>query len=231
MTWRRNKLANLEGWFVESALVTDEKIDQFNRRLDELVPQRALDIDKRYAEGVDIAQLNDVAVWWSQQVLDWNEFKSIEEFIRLQAVDLLDKPALYAADVVTIEPASRIINPHVDTPHRFAQWNFDRRLLAVQFIIALNHTDSENGSTGLVDYSHFDNFPIHYCYSGLYNEYFLKNFYQPSLPKGSVLCYNSRTLHSSMPNFTNDPRSVLLIQYCESDIVDQLRSIDNIWSK
>lgn len=231
MTWRRNKLTDLEGWFVEPVFVPIEKINQFNLRLDDLVPQRALDVDKQYAEGAAIAQLNDVAVWWSQQVLDWIEFQSIEESTRHLAVDLLTEPVLYAADVVTIEPTGRIINPHVDSPHRFEQWNFDRRLLSVQCIVALNDTNGDNGATGLVNYSHYDNFPINYCYSGLYNEYFLKNFYQPVLAKGSLLCYNSRTLHSSMPNFTNDPRSVLLIQYCESDIVGELRSIDNIWSK
>jgi ectoine hydroxylase-related dioxygenase (phytanoyl-CoA dioxygenase family) len=226
----RKKLIHGKGWLLKKSYINESLIDTFYDRIDRLGPRRAIDINKKYAEGAGILDLDKLAIWWSQQVLDWAEFQSIEKITFDLVRNILLDPRLYAADVVTIEPGSNIINPHVDTPHRFPEWNFDQRLLALQLIIPLHDIDSKSGSTGLVDQSQLENYPIDDCYQGKYNQMFLDLVKQPKMPKGSVLCYNARLLHSSMPNPSNRPRKALLIHYCESSIIKPLRSIDNIWS-
>jgi ectoine hydroxylase-related dioxygenase (phytanoyl-CoA dioxygenase family) len=226
----RKKLIYGKGWLLKKSYIKDSLIDIFYDRIDRLGPRRAIDINKNYAEGAGILDLGKLAIWWSQQVLDWPEFQSIEKITFDLVRSILLDPRLYAADVVTIEPGSNIINPHVDTPHRFPEWNFDQRLLALQLIIPLHDIDSKSGSTGLVDQSQLENYPIDDCYQGKYNQSFLDLVKQPKMPKGSVLCYNARLLHSSMPNPSTRPRKALLIHYCESSIIKALRSIDNIWS-
>ncbi len=226
----RKKLIHGKGWLLKKSYIGESLIDTFYDRIDRLGPRRAIDINKKYAEGAGILDLDKLAIWWSQQVLDWAEFQSIEKITFDLVRNILLDPRLYAADVVTIEPGSNIINPHVDTPHRFPEWNFDQRLLALQLIIPLHDIDSKSGSTGLVDQSQLENYPIDDCYQGKYNQLFLDLVKQPKMPKGSVLCYNARLLHSSMPNPSSRPRKALLIHYCESSIIKPLRSIDNIWS-
>lgn len=226
----RKRLTDGKGWLLKKSHINDSLIDAFYDRIDRLGPRRAIDINKNYAEGAGILDLGTLAIWWSQQVLDWPEFQSIEKITFDLVRNILLDPRLYAADVVTIEPGSNIINPHVDTPHRFPEWNFDRRLLALQLIIPLHDIDSKSGSTGLVDQSQLEDYPIDACYQGKYNQVFTDLVKQPKMPKGSVLCYNARLLHSSMPNPSKRPRKALLIHYCESSIIKPLRSIDNIWS-
>ena len=226
----REKLTNGKGWLLEKSYINENLIDNFYARIDRLGPRRAIDINKNYAEGAGILALGNLAIWWSQQVLDWPEFLPIEKQTYTLVRGILSDPRLYAADVVTIEPGSDIINPHVDTPHRFPEWNFDRRLLALQLIIPLHDIDSKSGSTGLIDQSQLEDYPIEDCYQGKYNQIFMDLVKQPKMPKGSVLCYNARLLHSSMPNPSKRPRKALLIHYCESSIIKSLRSIDNIWS-
>lgn len=230
MTRERRNLTYGKGWLLKKSYVNETLIDAFYAGIGQLGPRRAIDIDKKYAEGDGIIGLGNLAIWWSQQVLDWPEFQAIEKITFDLVCGILLDPKLYAADVVTIEPGSTVVNPHVDTPHRFSEWNFDRRLLALQLIISLHDIDSSSGSTGLVSQSQLEDYPINDCYQGKYDEFFAELVHQPIMPKGSVLCYNARLLHSSMPNLRARPRKALLIHYCESEIVEPLRAIDNIWS-
>ena len=41
--------------------------------------------------------------------------------------------------------------------------------------------------------------------------------------------YNCRLLHSSMPNPTDSKRPAILMNYLDSDIIDEVRTMDNIW--
>ena len=141
----------------------------------------------------------------------------------------LPKAEWYASDIVTINAGSTWINPHVDTPHRFKKYNFNKNFLGIQAIVSLYDLDKTNGATGIVPKSQMVNYNIDFCYQGMYDGFFKANSIQPSLPKGSVLLYNSRVLHSSMPNPTKQNRPALLLNYLDSSIIEDVRSLDNIW--
>lgn len=218
-----------EGYLFFERGIPEDLIDSINSKLDTLRMVRASSSGKIYAEGDKIKDLPDVSVWWSQMVMDWPEVKLINDFLITRVDKELDNAVLYASDIVTINGDSKWVNPHVDTPHRFKQWNNDTRLLGIQCIISLQDTTPEMGSTGFVPNSHEPDWDIDLCYNGAYNKYFYDFCEQKDMPKGSVLMYNCRLLHSSMPNYLKEPRPMLLLNYLNSDIMDEVKKYDNIW--
>jgi ectoine hydroxylase-related dioxygenase (phytanoyl-CoA dioxygenase family) len=96
--------------------------------------------------------------------------------------------------------------------------------------VSLQDTTPEMGATGFVPNSHEPDWDIDLCYNGAYNKYFWDFHEQRYMPKGSVLMYNCRLLHSSMPNYFPEPRPMLLLNYLNGDIMEDVKKIDNIWS-
>ena len=218
-----------DGYVILEDIIPHSLLDTFYSKVDVLHPVRASSNDKTYAEKGDILNLPDIAVWWSQLVMSWPEVENIHNIIYPIIKECIPKAHWYASDTVFIEPHSKWVNPHVDTPHRFDTWNKDKRLLGIQCIVPLFDLDMHNGATGLVPKSQLKDFPIDMCYKGYYNGYFNRNFIQPTVTKGSVLLYNCRLLHSSMPNPTDTKRPAILHNYLDSDIITELRTMDNIW--
>lgn len=225
-----NDLTEGEGYLFLENVVPHELIDSINSKLDTLYPVRASSSGKVYKEREDIKTLPDISVWWSQMVMDWPEVNTINDILLPRVSEELAAAHFYASDIVTINGDTKLVNPHVDTPYRFKQWNMDERLLGVQCIIALQDTDPEQGATGFVPNSHIPDWDIDLCYNGAYNKYFYDFCEQKYMPKGSVLMYNCRLLHSSMPNYLPNPRPMLLLNYLNGDIVEDVTKLDNFWS-
>lgn len=217
------------GYVMTQRLISENIIDSILAKAHLLTPVRASSSTMQYAEGAAIKDLPDVSVWWSQMVMDWPEVIEIEKIINPLVEHFLKNLTWYTSDIVTIEPKTNWINPHVDTPHRFKEWNTDPSMLGLQCIVALQDTGRANGATGIVPGSQAFNWDIEKCYAGEYTSYFKSQYIQPTMPKGSVIMYGSRLLHSSMPNFSDKPRPALLLNYLRSDIVEEVRRQDNIW--
>lgn len=218
------------GYLFLENIISSELIDSINDKLDTLYPVRATSSGKTYAEYDDIKDLSDISYWWSQMVMDWPEVMAINDLLLPKISEKLENAVWYASDIITINGDTKLVNPHVDTPHRFKQWNMDPRLLGIQCIVSLQDTTPEMGSTGFVPYSHEPDWDIDMCYNAAYNKYFWDFHEQLYMPKGSVLMYNCRLLHSSMPNYLPEPRPMLLLNYINGDIMEDVKKIDNIWS-
>jgi ectoine hydroxylase-related dioxygenase (phytanoyl-CoA dioxygenase family) len=223
-------LIEQDGYMILEDVIPHNLLDSFNSKIDTLHIVRASSSEKVYAERGEISNLPDISVWWSQLIMDFPEVIEMNNIISEVVSECINDSVWYASDTVIINPKSEWVNPHVDTPHRFTKWADDRRLLGIQCIAPLYDLNSENGATGLVPKSQNKNFAIDMCYKGYYNGYFSRNYVQPSVNKGSVLMYNCRLLHSSMPNPTSQQRPAILFNYIDGDIVDELKTIDNIWN-
>ena len=224
-----NELIDGPGYVITEKIIPDELIDALTSKLHMLHPVRASSSNKVYAEGSAIKDLPNIAVWWSQLVMDWPEVKAIEEIVSTYVKKYIPAAIFYNSDIVVIEGNTDWFNPHIDTPHRFSKWNLDKRFLGVQTVVPLFNIDKTSASTGLVPHSQKLNFDINECYAGEHNEWFWQNHIQPDLPKGCVLLFNSRLLHSSMPNPLETSRPALLLNYLDSSIIDEVKAIDNIW--
>ena len=219
-----------EGYKVLPSFIPRHLIASFKSKLKDLYPVRASSSKKVYAERDDIKNLEDISVWWSQLVDAWPESiaiqKLIDPIIKSHFINLTS----YSNDVVFIKNGSTWVNPHIDTPHRFEKYNYDNRLLGIQCIVSLDHLNKDSGSTGLVPYSQKRDFNIQECYNGAYDRWFRENAIQPDMPTGSLLFYNCRILHSSMPNPKDKERPALLYNYLDRSILEEVKSMDNIWA-
>jgi ectoine hydroxylase-related dioxygenase (phytanoyl-CoA dioxygenase family) len=219
-----------EGYKVLPSFIPRDLISDFKKRLKDLYPVRASSSKKVYAERDDIKNLEDISVWWSQMISDWPESLAIQKLLNPLIQTHFPRLDTYANDVVFIKNQSVWVNPHIDTPHRFKKYNYDQRLLGIQCIISLDHINKNSASTGLVPYSQKRDFDIDKCYNGDYDRWFVENAVQPDMPTGSLLFYNCRILHSSMPNPQDIERPALLYNYLDRSIVDDVKKLDNIWA-
>lgn len=224
-----NSLVDGPGYEIEKNKLPMDFIEKINEKLHLCYPVRASSKEKIYAEKEEIKNLPDISVWWSQTVMDWPEVKHIANIVEHYVKAYLPNSIWYSSDIVMIEGNSKWFSPHVDTPHRFAKYNYNKELLGVQVIVALQDMNKYTASTGIIPHSQKQDFNINLCYNGGFNEYFLKNLIQPDLPKGSFLFYNCRVLHSSMPNPLTTRRPALLLNFLNTNIVEEIRAIDNIW--
>lgn len=229
MTDLKNTLEQGEGYKIFSGFIPAVLIADYKKILNQLTPVRASSSKKVYAERDDIKNLEDISVWWSQTVENFDEFKKIRKLVDPVVQNNFPNLTFYASDTVTINSKSQWVSPHVDTPHRFERWNYDKRLLGIQCIITLEDVTKENAATGLVPFSQKRDFEINKCYTGAYDRWFLDNSKQHDMPKGSLLLYNCRVLHSSMPNNSDKPRPALLLNYLDRSIISDVMEVDNIW--
>jgi len=220
------------GFKLVTDIIPSDTIDSINNRKDKLYPVRASSHKKQYAEAEACKKLFGIAVWWSQLTDDWDEVKEIHDLIYPEIQQHLKDATFYASDIVTINGPSRWVGPHIDTPHRFEKYNKreNNDVYGIQVIIPLDDLDKDTGATGLVPFSHQQDWDIQDCYEGVHDDYFKENAEQYDMPKGSMLFYNTRLMHSTMPLRLPKKRSILLINYLRRDIIKAVKKIDNVWS-
>ena len=221
-----------KGYDMAYDVIPPALLDAITDKLDSCYPVRASTHNKRYAEAENTKKLHGIAVWWSQITNTWKEVQQINDIILPEIQMHMPGAKFYASDIVTINGPSRWIGPHIDTPHRFAEYNQRENddILGIQVIIPLDSIDKHSGATGLVPYSHQKDWNIQDCYAGAHDNYFNNSAEQLEMPKGSILFYNTRLLHSTMPMHLPKKRSILLINYLRRDIIDVVKKIDNVWT-
>jgi ectoine hydroxylase-related dioxygenase (phytanoyl-CoA dioxygenase family) len=224
-----NELVEGSGYVIVNNLIPYNILDDLYNKLDKTYPVRASSSLKQYAEKENIKDLQDISVWWSQLVTDWYEVQQINKLVEYEVFKYLKSALLYASDIVFLKPKSTWVNPHIDTPHRFKKYNYNKELLGIQCIIPFFDLDENNGATGLVPSSQLKDFSIKLCYQGYYDNYFMQHCIRPKLNKGDILLYNCRLLHSSMPNDADMIRPALLLNYLDSNIISEVKVLDNIW--
>lgn len=219
-----------DGYIVVKNFIDPSLIESIDRKRDLLIPHRGHGVDNKYWPQDKIKDCPELALWWSQQLNAWPEVIKIEEKLCALLLEVFYKPTLYVSDVITNTSKNQYIKPHIDSPYRFDKWHDSFDLLGVQCIFPLCKFTKENGGTGLLPNSHKKNWVVKDSYAGVYNEEFLAGVVQPIMDIGDMLMYHPRVLHSTMPNKTTEPRRALLIHITEETMIDQMRSIDTIFT-
>ena len=224
-----------KGYDLAYDIIPTSLLDAVADKLDSCYPVRASTHKKQYAEAEDTKKLHGIAVWWSQLTDEWEEVQQINDIVFPIIQSHMQGAEFYASDIVTINGPSRWVGPHVDTPHRFERYNNmasgqNVDLLGIQVIIPLETIDAESGATGLLPYSHRQDWNIQDCYDGIFDDMFKEEAVQHEMPKGSMLFYNTRLLHSTMPLRLPKKRSILLLNYLKHDIIKTVKKLDNVWS-
>ncbi len=186
------------------------------------LPDRGIASDGAYWHALSGVEQPELDIWWAR-----DESLFVEDVLD-RIAKLRHNPSLrlYGWDFVFAAPFAGVVNPHVDTPYRFTPWEGADSGLGEQFILALEDLDEFNGATGIVPNSQQYTWPIDQCYSGAYNEFFSANCEQPRVSEGSVLHYDSRALHSTMPNMTQNSRAVMVVNYVCDSVFDEVAALD-----
>ena len=137
---------------------------------------------------------------------------------------------IHIVDTITTRPGSAKIRAHVDTPYRFEDFarTSNDELFGVQTIIPLDQFTLQNGATCILPGSHKNRF----YYKDIeenqeeYNNLLTTQGFQFVSNPGDALIYNSRTLHSTMPNNSNEFRSAMLINALDVNIIKRIREVD-----
>lgn len=180
----------------------------------------------RHSSGDPEPQL---AIWWTQQLAAEPAVATISQALINTYGSQFNEPVVYSADCIVNTGQNQKCYPHVDSPHRFTEWQRDRSLLALQCLIPLGDFSSANGATAVADNTHHYHWNMRDAYAGHYDSFFHANSHQPRMGLGDALVYHPRLLHSAMPNFTNSPRVALLISIMDRGLAAKLQQLDNIW--
>ena len=135
---------------------------------------------------------------------------------------------IHVVDCITTRPSSNKVYAHIDTPYRFDEFAYVEECLGVQIIIPLDTFTLENGGTAYLPGSSLERIN----YKDLednrddYNERLLSEGQQFLANPGDVLMYDSRTLHSTMPNKSSEYRTALLINALKADIIPRVKELD-----
>ena len=170
-------------------------------------------------------------VWWSkeppremwQPIID-NLGRYIDAIFQGKEWDI------HIVDTITTRPGSAKLRAHVDTPYRFEKYarTSSDEVFGVQCIVPLDQFTIQNGATCVLPGSYKDKF----YYKDIeenqeeYNNLLTTQGFQFVSNPGDALMYNSRTLHSTMPNNSNEFRSALLINALSVEIIDYIREVD-----
>ena len=218
-----------QGYCVVNNVFDPAWINTLDQLHDLLVPQRGHDFNAKYFAKDKLQEAESLAIWWSQQVANWQSVLQINRRILEITAGWFDSNEVYVSDIISNEPGNKFVKPHIDSPYRFDRWHDVSELLGVQCIVPLCHFNKENGGTGIYPGSHLKNWIVQESYRGTYTEEFLANVLQPEMAPGDMLIYNPRLLHSTMPNNTNQTRRALLTHITSREMVKQLKMVDNIW--
>jgi hypothetical protein len=170
-------------------------------------------------------------VWWTrvppremwQPIVD-NLSRYIDTFFQGKEWDI------HVVDCITTRPASSKIRAHIDTPYRFEEYAriSNDEVFGIQCIIPLDKFTLENGATCVLPGSHSEM----YYYKDIeenqsdYDEMLVNDGFQFVSNPGDALMYNARTLHSTMPNKSENFRSALLINALDVNILKRIRELD-----
>ena len=140
------------------------------------------------------------------------------------------KWSIHVVDTITTRPKSQKIRAHIDTPYRFEEFahTTNDEVLGVQCIIPLDSFTIENGATCVLPGSHANRF----YYKDIednqekYNDLLTTKGFQFVSSPGDALIYNTRILHSTMPNNSENFRSALLINALDSSVLPRIKKVD-----
>ena len=138
--------------------------------------------------------------------------------------------AIHVVDTITTRPGFSKTRAHIDMPWRFEEYARlpDDDVLGIQIIIPLDIFTLQNGATAFLPGSYASKFYHKDIEDNqeAYNTLLTTTGMQFVSNPGDALMYNSRSLHSTMPNKSNFHRSALLINAVATSVIPTIKRLD-----
>jgi ectoine hydroxylase-related dioxygenase (phytanoyl-CoA dioxygenase family) len=211
----------------------DEQLEIIRLHADEMNPVRGQDQNPSWVNP-DKPETHpenwlDWSHYWTRQCGEDKEVQDIMRRLHPIVDHCLHEWQWWCVDYHVANPGAQYIRAHVDIPYIYEPWRNIHALLGLQMIIAIDDFTLDNGATAYLPRSH-NNTELDISEIGTekLNEALLHRGERLAVRAGGLLIYHPRTLHSTMPNITNEPRRALLFNAVETSIVDQLKQYDPV---
>ena len=218
-----------EGFVILRNVISPELLQQLQAHASLQPPRNGQDINNKWWHPVygDADEYNAEYAniqwkhYWTPQI-DLNAATCVNEVATIVSPiidEVLDNWQWWYMDYHVTNPGSDYIHAHVDTPHQFDEWTNPNNIVSLQTLVAIDDFTIENGATALVRKSQTDVFHNPDIADHKYDDYLKNNNTQFVAPAGSVLIYQARVLHSTMPNNSTMPRRALILNSIKDIVV------------
>ena len=171
----------------------------------------------------------DWSHYWTAQIGEQPEIQEVMKRLDPITNEILNDWRWWCVDYHVANPGAQYVRAHVDIPYIYEPWRQITGLLGLQFIITIDDFTIENGATCFLPRSHNNpTIDLSTMGSDELNNLLIDNGERLAMKRGSLLIYHPRTLHSTMPNTSNEVRRALLFNAVENCIVDQLKEYDPV---
>ena len=223
-----------EGAILIENFITGDLLKELQEHADNTPPYRGQRMDKKWLNEANKELHPDTnegwSHYWTEQIGTDPAIINILSQLTPLVNNILNDWTWWCVDYHVVNPGCEYIRAHADIPHIFEPWRNVTGLLGLQVIVTVDDFTIENGCTCYLPKSHDDETLDYSEFSienGL-NDFLIRYGKRLEVPAGSILAYHPRTLHSMMPNYSDEPRRALLLNAVEYAIVDQLKKYDTI---
>jgi len=228
---------NKDGYHVIPDFISNEQVDEMRKLCDELPPHRGIVHGWTPSQAMFAKDGLPWLYYYTPHIHDNKTINYIKEKLCPICTELLGPCTFRATDfIVNCARSHRqkelIYRPHVDTPYRFEKFKDRTDLIGMQIAVVIDELTEENVATGYIPGSHTLKYELmdhgKNTNHEKYVNFFLSNCKQHIAKPGTLILWDGRLLHSTMPNKTNTNRRLFLINAVSKSVCDELDILDPI---
>ena len=212
-----------KGFCVISDVLPLNLVEELREHETNVSAHHGFDFENNYITGIE---QKDQYIQYSTNEISTKFSNKVKEHINKYIYKLLpDSESYGTGSFICQKPGWQFIAPHLDTPNRFVKYNKTKELLGVHAFIPIEKFSKNTGGTAFLPGSQ-NYFIDHWgAIEGKYQDLFLDNCEQINCNAGDLILFNTRCLHSSMPNTSDKLRNAHSIVNVKSNVLEQLKQL------
>jgi hypothetical protein len=214
-----------DGYIIIEDCITPDTMKELDKLAETANPFCGIGPDKTF-KSKHLDNETEACLWWSD-MLTGPAIDSIMAIAKEYVEPFMTEPNVRNIVFSVVASGSTIVCPHTDIPEDENEDTYDASATAkvIQCLIPLQDNSEINGATALCPGSHAE---IFFRTEDRSNEIPLnmwgeREHIQPVVRRGSILMFDSRILHSIMPNRTNENRMTIMMTWLTKELYDKVK--------
>jgi ectoine hydroxylase-related dioxygenase (phytanoyl-CoA dioxygenase family) len=216
---------NDDGFVLIKNVFSIDTINSLKNKVKNTRPRAGFSKDVQFM--IDIVD-QDEYYQYQTDLIDDESHNQINSIVYPHVKKYLKNSVPYGNGIVVVQKPGWVgILPHIDCPYRFEKYNYETSLLGLTVFIPLDNFNIKNGSTAFIKGSHKYHFSDSKCRDRHYTDFFKENYSQIECNIGDLIIWHAKTLHSGMPNLSDQSRSGIAMSYIDQNILNELHELVN----
>tara|TARA_B100000035_G_C20852671_1_gene488144 strand:+ start:61 stop:792 length:732 start_codon:yes stop_codon:yes gene_type:complete len=213
----------VKGFCVIPDVIPNKLLKKLEHHETTITAHHGFDYENNYITGISS---KFKYIQYSTNEISTELSNKVKKYINEYIYKLLpDSESYGTGSFICQKPGWQFIAPHLDTPNRFVKYNKTTELLGVHAFIPIEKFSKDTGGTAFLPGSQ-NYFIDHWgAIEGKYQDLFLDNCEQINCNGGDLILFNTRCLHSSMPNTSDKLRRALSIVYVKTNVLEELKQL------